>query len=388
MNQPRLLITFTNLYPSALLPNHGTFVAERMQRVVEGQSDLELAVVSPVPCVPRLLARGEFRRWRAQPERETLGGVPVCHPRYFHLPGLSLGKQAARMAHAALPVVRELARGRAALLDAHYVYPDGVAALTVATALGLPCFVTARGTDVNVLASDRRVAPQVRAALPQARALLAVSDALCQRLAAVAGVAPERVLLARNGVDLAGFCPGDRAAARAHLGLPSSRRLVLGVGRLVEGKGFLLAARALRELPGDVDLVLVGDGPERGVLAAQAPAGRLHLLGARGRADVALAYQACDAFALPSAREGWPNVVTEALASGLPVVATAVGGIPEIVAEPVAGELVAADSSALAAALARQLARPDPRLAIAAFASRYSWDAPVALLRRLFRSAF
>lgn len=384
---PRLLITFSNLYPSALQPTHGTFVAERMQRVVAGQADLELVVVCPVPAVPALLARGEHRVARRQPEQETVAGVPVWHPRYFHLPGLSLGKQAQRMARAALPVVQRLAAGRGAVLDAHYAYPDGVAALQIATQLGLPCVVTARGSDVNVLGADRRVAPLLRASMPRAYALLAVSDALRQRFAEVAGVAPERVLLARNGVDLAAFAPGDRAAARARLGLPANGRLVLGVGRLVEGKGFHLAAQALHALPPDVALVLVGDGPERARLQAAAPVGRLHLLGARARPEVAAAFQACDVFTLPSAREGWPNVVTEALASGLPVVATAVGGIPEIVSAPLAGELVPADANALAAALCRQLDRPDARASISAFAQRYSWDAPIALLRELFRAA-
>jgi glycosyltransferase involved in cell wall biosynthesis len=103
---------------------------------------------------------------------------------------------------------------------------------------------------------------------------------------------------------------------------------------------------------------------------------------------VALAYRACDLFTLPSRREGWPNVVTEALASGLPVVATAVGGIPEIVADPVAGSLVAeGDGAALAAALAQRLAAPADRAAVRAFARRYSWDEPVELLRRVLRGA-
>lgn len=383
----RLVITFGNLYPSALRPQHGTFVQERMQRVTDGQHDLELVVVNPVPIVPRPLALGEYRKLRATPATETVAGVAVHHPRYFHVPGLSVARQATRIATAALPVVRALARGRTAVLDAHYVYPDGVAAASIARELRLPCLVTARGTDVNVLACHPRVAPQVRAASPAVQAWLAVSQALAGRLSAVLGPG-SNVQVARNGVDLHRFARGDQAVARARLGLPAAGRLVLGVGRLVSSKGFGLAVDALASLPADVGLVLVGDGPERTRLARRAPPGRLHLLGARGRDDVALAYQACDLFTLPSQREGWPNVVTEALASGLPVVATSVGGIPEIVSEPVAGELVAPDDPlALSAALARRLALPPDRGAVAAFARRYSWDAPIELLRRLLRAA-
>ncbi len=386
MSQRLRIITFSNLYPSAALPQHGTFVQERMQRVVAGQDDLELVVVSPVATVPRLLQRGEYARTRAMPATEVVAGVPVHHPRYFHLPGLSLGKQAARMAAAALPVVTALAQGQRCVLDAHYVYPDGVAALRIGGALGIPCVVTARGSDVNVLAEHRVVAPQVRATMPHARALFAVSEALRRRFATVAAVPDARVELLRNGVDLARFRPGDRAAARARLRLPAQGSLVLGVGRLVAAKGFALAVRALAHLPGDVSLVLVGDGPQRAELSRLAPAGRLHLLGARARDDVALALQACDVFTLPSEREGWPNVVTEALASGLPVVATAVGGVPEIVADAVAGELVAAEPRVLADGLRRQLARGDQRPKVAAYAQRYAWDAPVQRLRSVLRS--
>ena len=383
----RLVITFGNLYPSALRPQHGTFIQERMQRVTEGQDDLELVVVNPVPSVPLPLAFGEYRRLRAMPATETVAGVAVHHPRYLHLPGLSVARQASRIARAALPVVGELAHGRTAVLDAHYVYPDGVAAAWIARELRLPCIVTARGTDVNVLAQQPRVAAQLRAASPAVQAWLAVSEALAGRLADVLGDG-SKVLVARNGVDLHRFASGDQAAARLQLGLPPAGRLLLGVGRLVASKGFALAVDALATLPDDVGLVLVGDGPERARLARRAPPGRLHLLGVRGRDDVALAYRACDVFTLPSQREGWPNVVTEALASGLPVVATTVGGIPEIVSEPLAGELVAPDdANALAAALSRRLALPADRDAVAAFARRYSWDEPIELLRGLLRDA-
>jgi glycosyltransferase involved in cell wall biosynthesis len=334
-----------------------------------------------------VLARGDYARLRRLPAEEAVAGVPVHHPRYPHVPGVSLRRHADRMARAALPVVRALAQGVRCVLDAHYVYPDGVAAMRIGGWLGLPCVVTARGSDVNVLGQRAAVARQVRAELPRAHALLAVSDDLRRRFATLAGVPQERVEEVRNGVDLARFRPGDRAGARARLGLPPHAPLVLGVGRLVAAKGFDLAAAAVARSGPDVRLVLVGEGPARAAIERAAPPGRLHLLGARGRDDVALAMQACDAFLLPSQREGWPNVVTEALACGLPVVATAVGGIPEILADPVAGELAAAEPAALAAALHRQLARGEQRQAIAAYAGRYAWDAPIARLREILRSA-
>src|SRR5262249_46820781 len=156
--------------------------------------------------------------------------------------GLSTARQARRMADAARPLLAELIRGDArersaprapCVIDAHYVYPDGVAALTLARELGVPCTVTARGSDLNVLAEIPAVARQIRDAAASAFALLAVSRPLCERFARVVGVAPEHVELVRNGVDLAAFPPGDAREARRRLGLPLEGTLVLGVGRLV-----------------------------------------------------------------------------------------------------------------------------------------------------------
>ena len=379
------LITFTNLFPSAAAPTHGLFVQERMRRVAAA-TGLDWCVVAPVPAVPWPLRADP--QHRASPEHEIVGGVPVGHPRYFHLPGLSMRAQARRMARAAEPMVAALAGDGPCLIDAHYVYPDGVAALAIAAKLRVPCLVTARGTDLNVLGDVPSVREQIRASVPGAFALLAVSSALCRRFVEVAGVPADRVVLARNGVDLDRFRPGDRGAARAALGLPAERSLVLAVGRLVEGKGFHLMARALRSLPGTVDLVVIGTGPERERLQMVAPPGRLHLLGARPPDEVALAYRACDVLVLPSEREGWPNVVTEALASGLPVVATPVGAVPDMLTDPHVGALVRhGDSRALAAEVMRFLDVPRDRQLIRRFAERFGWDRPIAIVADLCERA-
>ena len=136
MTSPGTLITFTSLFPSAAFPTHGLFVRERLRRVI-GAAQLDWVVVSPVPLVPRGLRRGDYARYAAMPEREELDGVEVWHPRYTHLPGCSTARQAWRMARGALACMRQFAqrRGRLALLDAHYVYPDGIAALRLGSRL-------------------------------------------------------------------------------------------------------------------------------------------------------------------------------------------------------------------------------------------------------------
>ncbi|MEM7201832.1 MAG: glycosyltransferase [Planctomycetota bacterium] len=377
------ILTFTNLFPSAAFPTHGLFVRERMRRVAAA-SGLDWVVVCPVPKVPPVLRRGDYAAYAAMPERETVDGVEVWHPKYTHLPGFSTGRQANWMAKAALPFVQRLAADGPTVIDAHYVYPDGVAALQIGHALGLPVVVTARGTDINLLAGYPAVRAQIRRLAGKAAALQAVSEELRQRFVAAAGLDDGAVRLSRNGVDLQRFIPGSPKRAREALGLPAAGQLVLGVGRLVEAKGFHHAVAALEPLEG-AQLVLIGDGPDRANLQ-RAAGDRLIWLGKQPPDRVALAMQACDVLALPSEREGWPNVVTEALACGLPVVASAVGAVPEMLASPVVGRAVpVGDVAALRAALAEVLSAPPERVAVRAHAEQFSWDQPIGDLVELLQ---
>lgn len=381
------ILTFTNLFPSAAMPLHGTFVRERMQRVV-ARGGYGWQVVAPVPHAPWLLRTGTYRKWAQLPTVEAEQDCAVHHPRYRHWPGISGRKQAGAMAAAALPVVQSICAGGRWVIDAHYLWPDGVAAAAIARQLGLPLVLTARGSDVNVAAADPVIRSRIRDAASVAAQLVAVSSDLAQRLAGIAGVPVDSVLRARNGVDLDAFRPGDAAAARRELGLPAAGSLVLGVGRLVPGKGFDVALGAVRQL-GGARLVLVGDGPERSRLA-EAGGADLILLGEQPRERVALAMRACDALVLPSEREGWPNVVTEALACGLRVVASAVGGVPEILGHPQSGDLRLGalvpprDPEALRAALGAVLASPPDRGFVRSHAEQWSWDDPVAALCGVF----
>ena len=380
------VLTFTNLFPSALQPHHGRFVQDRMQRVTAAMG-CDWQVVHPVPRVPRLLRQGVYRTLARMPATEPVPGstaTTVYHVPYPHLPGFSLARQAERMAEACLPVVQELCAGQPTLLDLHYFYPDGVAGLQIAAKLDVPAVVTARGTDINLLPERPVVRRQIRAVAGSARALLAVCEALRRELLAVTGLPPTRVLTARNGVDLELFQPGDKQPARSRLGLPQDRKLVLGVGSLIRRKGFHHLAQALS---GDSDavLVLVGEGPERRRLARLLPAGRLIFLGALPHEELLHAYRACDVFVLPSSREGWPNVVTEAIACGCPVVASSTWGVPEILTDAALATLVPpGDQAALGRAVHAMLATPPDRQAVRVFAEQYGWEPVVKMLAGLY----
>lgn len=382
MTEPQLL-TFTNLFPSQLQPHHGRFVLDRMRRVAESM-ECRWTVVHPVPEAPRLLRHGIYAALAKMPSTEDVEGVHVHHVRYPHIPGFSLKQQANRIRDACLPVVKSLAAAGPTVIDAHYVYPDGVAALQIGAKLGLPVVVTARGSDVNLLPERTVVADQIRATASKARVMLAVCEALRQRLAKVTGLPLRKILTARNGVDLELFQPGNQDAARRYLGLPLGVPLVLGVGSLIPRKGFHHLLRALAPVE-ETRVVLVGEGPERRRLARLLPSGRLRFLGGLPHEKLARVYQAADLLALPSSREGWPNVVTEALACGCPVVASATWGVPEILTDPKLARLVpAGNESALAAAIQGMLATPPDRDKVRAFAERYSWTPVIEMLTQLY----
>jgi teichuronic acid biosynthesis glycosyltransferase TuaC len=218
---------------------------------------------------------------------------------------------------------------------ATWAYPDGCAAVLAARAAGKPCVVKVHGSDVNVVLQTRAARAVAARVLPLADAVIAVSRPLAEEIVAL-GVPRARVHLVRNGVDAALFHPRDRRAARRELGVADDARLVLFVGRLEPQKGVLELVDAFERVRSRVPratLALVGGGvavDEVRARVARWEPGAALLLGPRPPAEVATWMGACDVMTLPSWAEGTPNVVLEALASGRPVVATSVGGIPDV----------------------------------------------------------
>ncbi|MFC7335304.1 glycosyltransferase [Rhodocista pekingensis] len=385
---PIRLLTFSSLYPNREQPGFGVFVENRLRQLC-ATGEVQATVVAPVPWFP--LASPRFGRYGALarvPAREFRHGIEVLHPRFPALPKVGTALSPGLMAAALLPFLRGLIRqGRHFdLIDAHYFYPDGVAAVLLGRALGLPVTVTARGTDINhfpTLALPRRL---IRRAAERADGLIAVAGPLRDRLRDLAPAAPDPLVL-RNGVDLRQFSPSDRAAARRALGL--SGPLLLSAGNLVAGKGHDRVIRALTDLPG-VTLAIAGKGPEedrlRRLAAELGLAERVRLLGALPHAAMPGAYNAADALVLASASEGCANVLLEAMACGTPVIASDVGGASELVITPAAGSLLPDRTPAAIAAAARALlAAPPPRAATRAHAERFGWEATTAGQLALFR---
>jgi teichuronic acid biosynthesis glycosyltransferase TuaC len=385
---PLRLLTFSTLYPNDQQPNHGIFVENRLRHLV-ASGEVRSAVVAPVPWFPSGAAM--FGAWAIHARtarRESRHRLEVYHPRYLAIPKLGMSVSPWLLYRATLPVIRRLCAAQEPpnAIDAHYVYPDGVAATWLGKRLGLPVVITARGTDINLI--PRHAVPRwlIQRAIRDAAALIAVSGALKQALVGL-GAPPEKVTVLRNGVETTLFHPPhDRATARAALGLTGPT--LISVGLLIERKGHHRVIEAMASLPG-YTLLIVGEGPERSRLEAMIErrglADRVRLLGSRPHAELPALYGAADALVLASSREGWANVLLEAMACGTPVIASNIWGNPEVVRTAAAG-LITENNTAegIVAAAHRLFADPPDRAATRAYAEQFGWDETTAGQLRLF----
>lgn len=392
MTEPRIVV-FSSLFPNSTQPTAGLFIRERMFRV--GKL-LPLVVVSPKPWFP---GQGLIRRFRPHyrpmpAPMETQAGIEVYFPRFLAIPGLFRGLDSLFMALGSYFTLRRLkARGHN-LIDAHFAYPDGHAAIKLGRWLGLPVTVTLRGTEVPQSRNPALV-PKLREVFRDADFVITVSDSLRQ-LAYSLGLARERGQVVGNGVDAARFSPVPRDEARRRFGLPVTAKVLVTVGGLVERKGFhrvIACMPALLEQHPDLHYLIVGGPCPEGDMtqalkdqvAALVLGDRIHFLGPVVPDDLKWPLSAADIFVLSTRNEGWANVILEAMACGLPVVASDVGGNREVVCKPDLGEIVPFDDqAALSAALDRALRRGWNGQAIRAYAEANSWDARVDALTGLF----
>ena len=383
------ILTVTTLFPNPVNPSHGSFVATRLEKLV-ASGEVEAEVLAPVPWSPSWLPYSPSGRLDRVPRFRMHGGLRVHHPRYLVVPKVGMTVTPRTLFWTLRSALQQLlAQGRKFdLIDAHYFYPDGVAAVRLAKEFGIPIVVTARGTDLNLIPEYRVPRRMICHAAAQADGLITVCQALKDRLVEL-GTAADDVVVLRNGVDLELFRPMDRQSARARLGL--TRRTLASVGGLVERKGHHHAIRALASLA-DTDLLIVGEGPERSrlerIAAQEGVSGRVRFLGRMQQKQLPEIYNATDALVLASSREGWANVLLEAMACGTPVVASAVWGTPEVVTAPEAGVLMKTlDTQGVVEGVTRLFSMSPDRAATRRYAEAFSWDATtqgqLALFQRI-----
>jgi glycosyltransferase involved in cell wall biosynthesis len=360
------ILVVTSQFPIAGEPNRGRPI---LQTVRELARLADVRVISPVATYPRW-ARPRSYLFRAPLPQQ----MQDCDTEYVSYPALPMVSRPFNGHLCGMAITEAMARFAPDVVLSYWLYPDAFGAMRAASRLGIPWVAGARGSDLRVRdAVSRVLTGQV---VRRARRLLVVSEDLRRVAIERYGAAPDRTITIPNGCNAAIFHPASRSEARRQLGVDEGARLVVYVGRLVPEKGLreLLEATAmLSQAHPRVELALIGDGPLRDELdqSARRIAGvPVHLPGAMDASMVARWMAASDLITLPSYSEGHPNVLVEALASGRPVVATHVGGIPEVV-DASCGVLVAPrDVHALSVALGQVMDR--------------RWD-PDALARRFSR---
>ena len=355
------VVVLSAAYPTPSEPERGLFI-ENLTRCVraalrEEYPDAEISVVAP---------RVRFE----DPSHERRNGV---HVRRFRYP--SGGRRLKELGEPALwrlvvyvvsgvfATLRTLRRERPDVLLCHWVLPTGPIGAVAAAAARVPLVVMAHGSDINVYAENRRLRRRlVLWVLRRAARVIAVSDALRHRLETRFGVPPARLTQISAGVDSRHYHlrdPASRTRMRQALGFDGADRIVLFVGDLIPAKGVpeLLAAWR-RVAPSAGTLCCIGDGPLAAQCRQEADQS-VRVLGPMAPTLLAVWYEVADFLVLPSHSEGTPLVVMEALACGLPVVATRVGGIPDLVEDGYNGRLLEAkDVDGLREVLARLLSAP------------------------------
>ncbi|MEQ9319803.1 MAG: glycosyltransferase [Polyangiaceae bacterium] len=354
------ILVISRIFPDCEQPGYASY-NRRLYGELGKIHDVEVWGLIPFFPGQRLIGKADRR---GVPEEEVIDGLVVKHPRVLYAP--KAGRPLSGALYVASLAGRVLeGRGRWDAIVGSFAYPDGWAAVALGRRLGVPAVVQVLGSDVNVYGSDPLLAPLLRWAFSRSAAVVGPSRALVD--AAVELGAPVGTSTPiPNGVDVERFHPRDRGACRVALGHgDDDRRWILFVGRLEEAKGLwelLEAFERVHRVRDDTHLVLVGDGVDREACERRARDRGLPVTTTGARGDVELWFGACDVFTLPSWREGTPNVVLEAMASGRRVVTSDVGGIPVVVHDPRLGTMVPPRSPRLLAdALLEALAEPyDP----------------------------
>ncbi len=383
------VLTLSTLFPDSTRPTFGVFV-ERQTRELASRPDVEVTVIAPVGVPPWPLSlHPRYKGLNRVFLHEHVHGLDIFRPRFPILPAIGGRWNPALMTWAIKGLAKQLDEEREFdVIDASFFYPDGPVAQRLSQLLDLPYSVKARGADIHHWGRHEATAQMVREAAAGAAGLLAVSEAMKADMVAL-GMDPAKIHVHYTGVDLDRFALVDRAAAKAAKGLGDGP-VIATLGALIPRKGQKLVIDAMKDLPETTTLLLIGDGPDRAALLAQAEAlglsGRVRLLGSIAHDELPGWLSACDVMALPSSSEGLANAWVEALACGVPVVISDAGGAAELVNRPEAGRIVARRAKSIAKAVRELLDSPPDPAAVRVSAERFTWEANGAALEAHLRS--
>ena len=357
------VLVYSHVFPNPRNPVYGTFVYDQVQ-ALRGLG-IDVLVVAPTPWAPRWLSFiPRFKSLLAVPRRQRIGDIEVEHPRVLTFPGGNSWIEGLMYHLCCHGLVKRLSwERRVALIHSHSATPDGLAAALSGRKLKIPVVCTLHGSDVRIYPHRGRLALRfTQWVLRNSNRLIAVSRDLKDKVHSLAAVSST---VFHNGADPQQFFALSRSEARQKLGLSEERKILVFVGNLKPVKGVSFLLQALNQLERtDLELVIIGEGESKSELIEQSLQlgldSQVRFLGCRPHGEVPLWLSAADCMVLPSLSEGLPTVVVEAMFCRTPVVATRVGGVPEIIKDGRTGLLVdPQDVAGLARAITAAL--DDPR---------------------------
>lgn len=373
------VLVLSSLYPNNMFPTHGIFIKERITNLIR-EVRCDIRVIAPVPYFPPIKVTSRWKYSQVD-HLEIRDNLQVFHPRFFMTPKIGMPTYGWLMYKSILPLIKKIrAEFDFDLIDAHYMYPDCFAAVLLGRFFKKPVVVTARGSDINQFTNFPVVRKLLSYTLKKADHCVAVSKALKYSMVRL-GVAESKISVIPNGVDPRKFHPLDRQETRKNLGLAKGK-VILSVGNLIPLKGFDILIKAFKQVhdsrpDSKLTMLIVGEGQQRSELLTLirdlSLTNNVHLIGAKLHHELNAYYNAADVFCLASSREGWPNVIMESLACGTPVIATGVGGIPEIISSGDVGLISERTEDAFAKNIHEALNKTWDVPKIVDFAHQFTW---------------
>jgi len=386
------ILVFSTLFPHKGEPTQGIFVENRLRHLLKDE-DVDATVIAPVPWFPfKSSIFGKYGRAAQTDQEEIKDGLKIYHPRYLVIPKVGMMLTPYFLARAAKRAAKKaMSKGvKFELIDAHYLYPDGVAASHLAKFLKLPFTMTARGSDVTQIALMARPKRLILKACEAAAHVITVSQSLKDKLT-VLGVDHRKISVLRNGVDSEIFKPVGTARDEffEHLGLDLHKSTIVSAGWLIPRKRVDIVIAAVSHLPNS-QAIIVGDGPLRRNLEAQVKTLQLHnrvkFVGQKKPDEMPEFFSFADVLCLPSEREGWANVMLEAMACGAAVVARRVDGAIELITADAPGGLVDGDDpESYGHVIEKILAKLPDRNDVRSYALEYSWRSTSSKQMQIFQ---